>query len=167
LLWVNPNVAPVRNAEVSVASRQEIFSRSLDVAFRYAPAGSGSGTFEEVYRLAEEPARVDRFYVNHAHNDYLELAVEAGIVGVVLILLFLAWWWRAARRVFIAAWPDAYAVAGSIVSATLLLHSLVDFPLRTAAMSAVFAMSLGLMVTPRREWSQMGQARPARHVVIG
>ena len=50
--------------------------------------GAGPGT------STTDPATIERTYVNHAHNDYLELALEGGIPAIVLMLLFLAWWAR-------------------------------------------------------------------------
>jgi hypothetical protein len=87
---------------------------------------------------------------------------------VALILLFLAWWGAAARNAWTAAENDPFARAASIASATVLLHSLVDFPLRTAAISACFAMCLALLAdrrAPARRESD--DLRPTRHLVIG
>lgn len=41
--------------------------------------------------------------------------------------------------------PDQFAQAMIIATAAILLHSVVDYPLRTAALSAVFAACIGLM----------------------
>jgi hypothetical protein len=62
---------------------------------------------------------------------------------------------------------DQYAFAGAIASAALLAHSLVDYPLRTAAMSTVFAMCVVLIVQSRRTPQSEEDLRPVRHVVIG
>ena len=106
-------------------------------------------------------------YVIHAHNDYAELALETGVAGILLMLLFLAWWAVAVWRVWRTAEAGPFARAASIASAAMLVHSLVDFPLRTAAMSACFAMCLALLADrrapPPKEASDL---RPARHAVI-
>ena len=130
-------------------------------------AGSGIGTFEQVYRMNENPAAVDHYYVNHAHNDYLELAIETGLPGLLLLLLFLAWWGNSVWRMVRSPAADHYAMAGAIASAAILLHSVVDYPLRTAAMGAVFAMSLALIVESRRTARSETDLRPVRHVVVG
>ena len=82
-------------------------------------------------------------------------------------MLFLAWWrrsvWDAAR----SPAADQYAFAGGIASTALLLHSLVDYPLRTAALSAVFAMCLVLVVQSRRTARSDSDLRPVRHLVVG
>lgn len=161
-------ISPINSgAASSVSSRQAILSTSTAVLGEYGVVGSGLGTFEKVYRLEEDPDRVDRYHVNHAHNDYLELAIETGLPGILLILLFLAWWarsvWDAAR----SPAADQYAFAGGIASTALLLHSLVDYPLRTAALSAVFAMCLVLVVQSRRTARSDSDLRPVRHLVVG
>jgi hypothetical protein len=61
---------------------------------------------------------------------------------------------------------DQFALAGAIASAAILLHSLVDYPLRTAAISAVFAMSLALIIQSRRTVRSEKDLRPTRHLVV-
>ena len=117
--------------------------------------------------MTEDPAKVDRYYVNHAHNDYLELAIETGLPGMILMLLFLAWWGRSVWRMLRSPSADHFAMAGAIASAAVLLHSVVDYPLRTAAMSAVFAICLALILQSRRSAHSDSDLRPARHLVVG
>lgn len=156
-------------AETSVQSREQIASTSFKATKAFMPLGSGAGSFQRAYSLFEDRTQLDpTTFVNHAHDDYLEIALETGIPGLIVLLLFLAWWGRSAWR----AWriPDVspYTQAASIASAAILVHSLVDFPLRTAAISAVFAMSLALLVRPRRErGGDKSTLWPTRHVVAG
>lgn len=169
LLWTSPIGTQLDSlgASTSVMSRREIAANSLDLATEFAPAGSGLGTFPKLYQLREDPATVDRFYVNHAHNDYLELAVETGWLGVLLILSFLIWWARAVWRMLRSPAADQYALAGAVASAATLMHSMVDYPLRTAAIGAVFAMSLALILRSRRSAHSDKDLRPVRHLVVG
>jgi O-antigen ligase len=131
------------------------------------PLGSGLGSFVQVYPLNESPDSVTVEYVVHAHNDYAEIALELGVVGIVLTLLFLAWWVLAVRAVWWRGEGGPFARAAAIASAAVLVHSTVDFPLRTAAISACFAMCLGLLADRRvvlRE--EPNDLRPTRHLVI-
>ncbi len=132
------------------SSRYTSFGNSLRATADMFPAGSGSGSFAAVYPAHENPDIVDRWFVNHVHNDYIELALETGLPGILLMCAFLFWW---AGRLF-ATWRapivDHFARAATIASAVILAHSVVDFPLRTTAIAAVFAMSLALMAGPRR-----------------
>jgi O-antigen ligase len=133
----------------SVESRRVVASTSWQAVKDFAPLGSGAGSFENIYRLYENAATVDRTYVNHAHNDYLEIAIETGIPGVLVLLLFLGWWTVTASQRWKSGSNDPFAKAATIASAAILAHSVVDFPLRTAAMGAVFAMCLALLVATR------------------
>jgi len=131
------------------------------------PLGSGLGSFLNVYRLYESPDTVTNEYVIHAHNDYAELALELGLAGVVLMLMFLATWLVAAKAVWRRESWNPFAQAASIASAAVLIHSMVDFPLRTAAISASFAMCLALMAERRMPVRvDANDLRPARHLVI-
>ncbi len=88
-------------------------------------------------------------YMNHAHNDYLEVALETGLPGLVLIVIFFSWWIRRTLSIWRDADADgAFAQAATIASAAILTHSLVDYPLRMTAVSAVFALCCGLMASP-------------------
>jgi O-antigen ligase len=136
-------------ARTSEDSRYTSFSKSIDAAGDYLPVGSGLGTFAEIYRLYENPKTVDRSYMNHVHNDYIEVALETGFAGILLMALFLLWWLRRVFAIWRAGDPDHAARAATIASAVILAHSFVEFPLRTAAISAVFAMCCALMAEPR------------------
>jgi O-antigen ligase len=164
LLWTSP---VSRGAATSVSSRQEMLVNSLGLVREYGLVGSGIGTFEQVYRLNEDPAAVDRYYVNHAHDDYIELAIETGLPGIILLLLFLVWWGNAVWRMARSPTADQFAMAAAIASAAALLHSAVDYPLRTGAMSAVFAMCLALIIQSRRTAHNDTDLRPVRHLVVG
>jgi O-antigen ligase len=153
----------------SVTGRTEIWSTTIEATAASMPFGTGLGTFPLAYRLYENPDDVGRFYVNHAHNDYLELVLELGVAGLILILLFLAWWVVTAIRIWTSPLSTPFARAATIGSATILVHSLVDFPLRTGAISAIFAVCVGLMAQHLRTGAvaKPGELRPSRHVKIG
>jgi O-antigen ligase len=120
--------------------------------FTYAPLGTGAGSFETVYQMLERPQMVMHAYVNHAHNDYVEIWLEAGVAGVALVVAFILWWLAATARVMRS--PDtaasAMALAGAVVIGLILAHSAADYPLRTPALATVFAMACGLMIPSAR-----------------
>ena len=148
-------LAPISNnltgsgARSDSSSRNVSFTLSSKAALDYLPFGSGTGTFVEIYPTYEDQAKVDRFYMNHVHGDYIELVLETGVVGAILLLLFLSWWVRRTVAIWRAQDPDYFARAATIASAAVLAHSIVDYPLRTVAISAIFAACLALMAEPR------------------
>ena len=154
-------------ASASVQSREEMSRTALTAARDFLPFGSGLGTFRQIYDLYEDHDRVTTTYVVHAHNDYLELALELGIPGLLLMVLFVGWWGAAVWRAWRSSESGPYVRAASIASAAILAHSVVDFPLRTAAIAGVFATCIGLLADHRaRIVSSASDLRPTRHIVV-
>jgi O-antigen ligase len=115
------------------------------------PVGSGVGSFIPIYQTFQPTRLVDPSFFNHAHDDFLEVPLETGLAGVLVFAAFLVWF---ARR-FRSAWsttdaPKTRALprAGSLVAVMILLHSTVDYPLRTVALATLFAFACGLMIAP-------------------
>lgn len=113
------------------------------------PFGSGLGSFDPIYRKYEVPSALDYNYLNHAHNDYAQLMIEAGLPAIVGLLLFFLWWARAARVALRGpARSERARVQGWVAAggtAILLLHSAADYPLRGAAVSVVFALLCAIL----------------------
>lgn len=130
-------------------SRFQAFTVTLQAAKDFFPFGSGVGSFVSVFRSYEDPAVVERMYMNHAHNDYYEILLETGLPGLLVLALFLFWWGRRAVAIWGGGEVDHFARAATVTSAVILAHSIVDYPLRTAAVSALFAACCGLMADPR------------------
>jgi O-antigen ligase len=122
------------------------------------PLGSGLGTFVPIYeRFAPRESIQNFFYVNHAHNDWLELWLTGGAPAIILILGFLAWFavssvrlWSSSGHPGAPVLDLALAQAASIVIVLILLHSVVDYPLRIPALSVLFAMACAYLIPWRR-----------------
>jgi O-antigen ligase len=131
-------------------SRPYMWHVTLDALQHFLPFGSGFGSFVRVFHLFEDPGAVTPVYANHAHNDLLEFILEGGVPAVVLLGLFLTWF---ARRCY-AAWrgddQDALSQAATLAIGVMLLHSLVDYPLRTTAIASVFGLCCAVAARPRR-----------------
>ena len=120
------------------------------IAWQHFPLGSGLGSFDPVYRVSETVVSIQLNYLNNAHNEPAQILIEAGIGGAMLMLLFVIW---LAQSGWAAIWkPDLDARnarqvrAALLILAMLTLHSLVDYPLRTMALSAIFALCVGIVV---------------------
>ena len=152
------------------SSRRVLTSTTVEIIKDSFPIGTGLGTFSTVYRRYEDPGKVTGTFANHAHNDYVEAVLELGLAGLLLILAFLYWWGRRAY----SAWSRdfegaALARAGSVMVGIILVHSIVDYPIRTAAIVAVFALGCALMVPPiiRRSTAEPDEDEPSaplRHI---
>ena len=108
-------------------------------------AGTGAGTLVTVY--PQYASFDDGRVVDHAHNDYVELLAETGIVGGLCALGFVVLLFRRAltslqsdQSAFILA-----ARTGALVACSgLLLHSLVDFNLHIPSNALLFALLASL-----------------------
>ena len=130
LLFVirTPITAAAAGSELELfQSRADIWANTFGLIQQYFPFGSGLGSFSSVYRLAEDPGAVGSRFTNHAHNDYLELLLELGAPGAILVLLFLVWWLAQTARVWRSKIASSYSRAATIASGALLAHSVVDY----------------------------------------
>lgn len=162
-------------ADLADDLRWELSRESLNIAAKFQPLGTGIGTFEPIYRMHEDVDRLRTVYANRAHNDYAELLVEAGWAAGALVIVFLGWLvvesvrvWRRPRMEKISVVDLSIERAAMITLVLICLHSIVDYPLRTTALSTLFAFSCALMIRPLTRQSDKaseGSMRAARPVV--
>jgi O-antigen ligase len=125
--------------------RLQIVRDSLHLVAEHPFLGSGLGTFTAVYpQVRTFPTDL---FVNAAHNDYVQLAVETGLFGMLCTAAFLYLVFHNALRHIHRArqsWFSAVTLAAMVGCVALLVHSLVDFNLEIPANAATFAFLAGL-----------------------
>ena len=130
-------------------SRHTLLTETLRIGGEHSPLGSGVGTFVTAFQQRASAAVPLDAFVNNAHNEYSQWWLEAGIAGVLLIFASLA--------VFIGALlallrqrPGSSArvvgMAAMMGVGVVILHSIVDYPLRTQAISAIFGILAGIAI---------------------
>lgn len=131
-------------------TRTEMTLTSIEAGKAFAPMGSGLGTFRDAYQPFELKAgNLENTLTNHAHNDYAELWMEAGYPGlfamgifwVLFLMLGFRLWYRQKQGDTIDVLLSRAAWVGGLL---VLLHSYVDYPLRTTANASVFAVLLAV-----------------------
>lgn len=132
--------------------RPQIWADSLHAAQTYFPVGAGMGTFQPVFMAVERLELVHPALTNRAHNDYLELAIEAGVPGFLVLAAFVAILVRLAARQLRDASPRlrGQAIFAAATLTIVALHSQVDYPLRSIALACLAAASAGLLVPQGR-----------------
>ena len=108
--------------------------------------GAGGGTFFLAF-LPYRPENVVGFY-DHAHDDFVEFLVEAGVVGAVPLLGVLLWsQWRGWRQLLgrnTNAFERGLAFASVMGVSELLIHATVDFNFQNPTNAALFLWLLSL-----------------------
>ncbi|MGX9120263.1 O-antigen ligase family protein [Mesorhizobium sp. BHbsci] len=97
--------------------------------------GVGFGNFQKAYQIYEKEGMIFKQYVNHAHNDYLEIAFEGGVLAILLMMFYFILLLAGLVRIR----RDPLQKAAFLSVSFLLIHSLVDYPLRTEALAMTFA----------------------------
>lgn len=97
--------------------------------------GVGFGNFQKAYQIYEKEGMIFKQYVNHAHNDYLEIAFEGGVIAILLMMFYFILLLAGLVRIR----RDPLQKAAFLSVSFLLIHSLVDYPLRTEALAMTFA----------------------------
>jgi O-antigen ligase len=111
--------------------------------------GWGLGTFPVVY--PEFRSFYTNFFVNEAHNDYLQVLAETGLVGFAITVWFLAVLYGRVRRK-LGNWTSnmsaAVTLACTLGITGILVHSLVDFNLQIPANAALFYVFGSIAAAP-------------------
>ncbi len=126
-------------------SRLSMWPGTLKLIAEHPLVGTGLGTFPVVYTEVQTTFLTQ--FVNHAHNDYLEITSDLGIPAALLLFASIFFVLLHAVRAFLhgeGKYGPAISLAcvGSIVA--ILLHSLTDFNLHIPANALLFAVILGL-----------------------
>jgi O-antigen ligase len=107
--------------------------------------GWGLGTFPIVY--PQFRSFYSMFFVNEAHNDYLQLLVEIGLAGFSIAVWFMIVVFRAAKGK-LKNWTEtargAVTVASLVGILGILMHSFLDFNLQIPANAALFYVLCGI-----------------------
>jgi O-antigen ligase len=127
------------HSEISSDSRHYIYRDGLQMFLKRPVLGWGLGTFPVVY--PQFRTFYTNFFVNQAHNDYLQLLVEMGLLGFGTMLWFLSTLYaRAIKKIgnWSSEMSGAVTLACGLGLSGILVHSAVDFNLQIPANAALF-----------------------------
>lgn len=139
-------------------NRAETLPYMLDLLTDHFPYGVGFGAFEQAYRTIEPTELLGPAYLNNAHNDWLQIAIEGGVIAIGLVVIAFILLARSAVLLWKAQRNAGSASSGSWLGfLTLLmiaLHSVVDYPLRVPSIMLVCAVCVGMVFRPSTALSQ-------------
>jgi O-antigen ligase len=132
------------------ASRPAIWKDTWFALKEYWPVGFGMGGFEPAMLPAERLEVLTPSVPNRAHNDFLEIGLEAGLLGYAMVVAAIGLCLAMALRGWRAV-PDMrrQIVFGLGVLIVIALHSVVDYPLRSMAVASLAGVAGGMLVRNR------------------
>jgi O-antigen ligase len=156
LAWIAPQQVGSRMTDMHDPARWLIHRDSVRMFSAHPFLGSGFGTFPEVfphYRVF-----YDGFFINHAHDDYLELLLDTGLIGFAIAVWFAAVLYCAGLRSLHPARHSPFALVriAALAGCTgLLAHSLSDFNLHIPANAALFFVLCAVATVPASAGSRV------------
>lgn len=124
-------------------ARLYIWPDALTTAARFWPAGGGMGTFDDAFQLDESLETLQPLRAGRVHNDYLEVAYEAGLAGALLALGWLLWLVGVSVR-SAGKGRSIATFAPPLVLWLIAAQSLNDYPLRNQCLLCIAACMIGL-----------------------
>ncbi len=153
----------VTGADNSVLSRAQLWRDGLALIGDYPFTGSGAGSTMMVYSTYAMLLHVG--YISHAHNLFLQIALEQGLPGLIAFLGLLALAWAAvADRSGRAADGWRWAAAAGLTA--LMVHGVADAGIYTSYLAPVLFVPAGLALglTGRSAAPHEGASRRPRGV---
>lgn len=121
---------------------------SLPIIKSYSIFGYGIGSFSTLYITQEAVQSLSPVYVNQLHNDYLQLIVEGGILGALILLATAVVMFVAVRRGLRSQTARSLTWLGFSIILLFALHSILDYPLRRPAALIFFAIAFSYTFRP-------------------
>jgi O-antigen ligase len=138
----NPQVwARIMRTDLEREQRIVVYERTQEIIANNAIVGHGLGTFREIHRLHNAPPIAVSY--DRALNDYLEIALELGVIGAGFVLLSLLWLvyqcWKGYQR---RKKGRLYPALGISASVLVGLHALTDASLQVPAVALLYILLL-------------------------
>lgn len=151
LLWgVWKGAEPVANRwqvlESEYEQRLDLWTSTSEVIRDFPLFGTGLGTYE-LANARYKPQRFHALVLDHAHNDYLELLSEVGLIGFIFWLAFFLLCLISGVRAWSrhrSALSRCLGIGAFAAAAATLIHSLADFNLQIPANTMLLFLIMGL-----------------------
>lgn len=145
--------------DASLEAREHATRASLEMLREQGVRGVGAGSFRFIFPIYQhrDPALVShdgrRMFWEHAHNDVLQIPIELGAAGTLLIVLSIGYWFvRLIRSYFWANPLSACIVFGALL---LVVYSWWDFPFQNPAILATWCVLWPVAAT----WAKLEEGR--------
>lgn len=160
------SIARMFAADVGQDMRVRSLSTVLAMIGEYFPFGSGLGGFDPIFRIHEPLPLLGLTYFNHAHNDWLEIVLDAGLAGLLLLLAAVLWWASASFRAWRAGASPRHALPklGSAMLLLVMIASGFDYPARTPMIMTMIIVAGIWLSEGKGEYSGSALPRAGQHL---
>lgn len=158
----------------SINSRMLIWRTTFEMIKDKPIFGSGIGTFRMNYldyqgKLLEKNPNYIKYYTKSgdAHNEYLQIWAELGIIGLGLFLLIFYFVYHAVFNFYRRNknGEDRLIILGLITGITcFMIHSLFTFPLHVPVLGAIFFIIVGLTVKYAEDYNVLENYVPKKMI---
>ena len=159
------------NLDASQDLRFKAFPTILEITREVFPWGSGFGSFDEVFRSYEPGTLLSPFYLNHAHNDWLELAMTGGLPAMLLAVWGGIMFLFAVRRLLTSRGGRRggrstliAARCAAVILLLLAMGSVAEYPARTPSLAVLGVFCAAVLA---RIFKQSEGAQPSRQTNAG
>jgi O-antigen ligase len=161
----------MQSLEVTVGKRATMRYDSWRIFRDHPWTGTGLGTLPIVFPAYE--SLYDGRFVNHAHNDYLEMLADTGLIGGLCCASFLGLLFvRSLKQLLVTdkSFAAALHLSGLVACCGVLVHSLVDFNLHMPANALLFVLMAHLATAhtpqnPARRQHRRSPATPTKSLI--
>lgn len=145
--------AETANSKDFSTNRTHIWNVTLTIIKNTLPFGAGLGAFGTAYTPHDSLSGLER--VEQAHNDYLQVLADAGIIGLLLGAFFIYELFKTGLRNAKTSNKFRRGVAvGALAGCfAVLVHSLFDFVLHITAVAMLFVTLISLVVVSGGEFA--------------
>ncbi len=135
--------------DMGFAGRAAVWRNTLKMIRDFPVFGVGLGSWQDLFQHYQKPPWAPAFY-REAHNDYVQLLAETGVIGFVLLFLFF---FKAGKQLFSSLRSPSDDNSSKVLMAmilaalaTMTLHEFFDFNLQIPANALLFTVLLAVGV---------------------
>ena len=150
------------NSSDPTTGRAHFWAVTLDIIKDHPVVGTGLGSYGLAYTRYDSRNGLER--LEQAHNDYLQMMSDAGIIGMGLALIFVFFLFRKgfARRESSDDFRRGVATGALAGCFAVLVHSFFDFTLHTTSNALLFLILVALATINGRVEQPSTQRRRRR-----
>jgi O-antigen ligase/tetratricopeptide (TPR) repeat protein len=165
LAWpaVAARLGTLWQGEAARESRVQLWARLMPLWHDFPVWGSGYGTLAYVEPLQRQPGQERGIYYDHADNDYVQILVEGGTVGLILTATIVVLVFVLGCRAFLFSRTSrlaGLALGGLFAWVTIMVHSFLDYGMHIPAVAVLATVLAAHLAALHAGGSKMHQVEP-------